>query len=200
MLLHVFQIINKEMSHYVKIVETYRNVDDSGNAAVPPEKFDEIRKRYNNYWIYYKLLLNVCLKARISKSRLAPSFSNSLTNIRVSAKYRGIKLEYRESRHTVLDLLSQIRAQVQSWNAPYRSQESMHVLLQDWHVSAKATNTSNTSSEPFGIKYGKKIRKVIVFIDLFSRKQLSAETCFSFWQMLSKPWKRRRMFIPAKQH
>ncbi|KAI3363656.1 hypothetical protein L3Q82_001281 [Scortum barcoo] len=33
-----------------------------------------------------------------------------LTNIRVTAKYQGIKLEYQESRHTVLDLLNRICA------------------------------------------------------------------------------------------
>ncbi|XP_039874015.1 nesprin-2 isoform X3 [Simochromis diagramma] len=93
--------INKEMGHYVNILETYHNMDDSGNIVVPLEKFDEIRKR--------------------------------LTSIRVSTKYRGIKLEYQESRHTILDLLSQIGAKVQSWKTPYRSQETIHVLLQDWH-------------------------------------------------------------------
>nr|XP_024660949.1 nesprin-1 isoform X8 [Maylandia zebra] len=93
--------INKEMGHYVNILETYHNMDDSGNIVVPLEKFDEIRKR--------------------------------LTSIRVSTKYRGIKLEYQESRHTILDLLSQIGAKVQSWKTPYRSQETTHVLLQDWH-------------------------------------------------------------------
>ncbi|CAI5684202.1 unnamed protein product, partial [Oreochromis niloticus] len=93
--------INKEMGHYVNILETYQNMDDSGNIVVPLEKFDEIRKR--------------------------------LTSIRVSTKYRGIKLEYQESRHSILDLLSKIRAKVQSWKAPYRSQETIHVFLQDWH-------------------------------------------------------------------
>ncbi|XP_063350729.1 nesprin-2 [Pelmatolapia mariae] len=93
--------INKEMGHYVNILETYHNMDESGNIVVPLEKFDEIRKR--------------------------------LTSIRVSTKYRGIKLEYQESRHTILDLLSQIGAKVQAWKAPYRSQETIHVLLQDWH-------------------------------------------------------------------
>lgn len=34
------------MGHYVNILETYHNMDDSGNIVVPLEKFDEIRKRY----------------------------------------------------------------------------------------------------------------------------------------------------------
>ncbi|XP_071323734.1 nesprin-2a isoform X2 [Trachinotus anak] len=34
----------KEMSHHVKILDNY-NMDDSGNVAVPPEKFEEIKRR-----------------------------------------------------------------------------------------------------------------------------------------------------------
>lgn len=34
------------MGHCVNILETYHNMDDSGNIVVPLEKFDEIRKRY----------------------------------------------------------------------------------------------------------------------------------------------------------
>ncbi|XP_044232894.1 nesprin-2-like isoform X4 [Thunnus albacares] len=60
-----------------------------------------------------------------------------LTNVRVTAKYQGIKLEYKESRHTVLDLLGRISAKVQSWKAPYRSQETVILLLQDWHETVE---------------------------------------------------------------
>ncbi|KAL7388816.1 hypothetical protein ABVT39_021245 [Epinephelus coioides] len=91
----------REMSHHVKILDTFLNMDDSGNEVVPPEKFDEIKRR--------------------------------LTNIRVTAKYQGIKLEYRECRHTVLDLLGRISAKLQTWKAPYSSQETVLLLLQDWH-------------------------------------------------------------------
>ncbi|KAF1376843.1 hypothetical protein PFLUV_G00215650 [Perca fluviatilis] len=95
----------KEMSHHVNILDTYHNVDDSGNVVVPLEKFDEIKRR--------------------------------LTNIRVTAKYQGIKLEHQESRHTVLDLLGRINAKVQTWKAPYSSQEAVLLLLQDWHETVE---------------------------------------------------------------
>nr|XP_046228198.1 nesprin-2 isoform X4 [Scatophagus argus] len=95
----------KEMSHHVHILDTYRNMDESGNAVVPLEKFDEMKRR--------------------------------LTNIRVTAKYQGIKLEYQESRYTVRDLLGHINAKVQSWKAPYRSRETVLVLLQDWHETVE---------------------------------------------------------------
>ncbi|XP_060907682.1 nesprin-2-like isoform X3 [Labrus mixtus] len=91
----------KEMSHHVNILDTFKNMDVSGNLVVPLEKFDEVKRR--------------------------------LTNIRVTAKYQGIKLEYKESRHTVLDLLGRVDAEVQTWKAPYRSQETVTQLLQDWH-------------------------------------------------------------------
>lgn len=58
-----------------------------------------------------------------------------LTNVRVTAKYDGIKVEFRESLHTVLDLLNHIGAKVQAWKGPYGSEKSVHVLLLDWHVS-----------------------------------------------------------------
>ncbi|XP_033991567.1 nesprin-2 isoform X3 [Trematomus bernacchii] len=95
----------KEMSYYVNIMDTYRNMDDSGNIVVPLENFDEIKRR--------------------------------LTNIRVTAKYQGIKLEYQESRHTVLDVLSRISAKVQIWKAAYSSQEAVLQLLQDWHETVE---------------------------------------------------------------
>ncbi|XP_035851599.1 nesprin-2 [Sander lucioperca] len=95
----------KEMSHHVNILDTYHNMDDSGNVVVPLEKFDEIKRR--------------------------------LTNIRVTAKYQGIKLEHQESRHTVLDLLGRINAKVQTWKAPYSSQEAVLLLLQDWHETVE---------------------------------------------------------------
>ncbi|KAK6295335.1 hypothetical protein J4Q44_G00345610 [Coregonus suidteri] len=55
------------------------------------------------------------------------------TNARVTAKYHGIKLEYREHRHTVLDLLARIGAKLRSWKGPYSSQDAVCLLLQDWH-------------------------------------------------------------------
>ena len=54
--------------------------------------------------------------------------------MRVTAKYHGIKLEYQEQRHTVLELLARIRPKLRSWRRPYVSQESVRVLLQEWHV------------------------------------------------------------------
>ncbi|XP_029903714.1 nesprin-2a [Myripristis murdjan] len=61
----------------------------------------------------------------------------SLTNVRVTAKYQGIKLEYHEHRHTVLDLLSCIKEKLHSWKTPYRSQEAVQLLLQDWHETVE---------------------------------------------------------------
>ncbi|XP_058468686.1 nesprin-2-like isoform X4 [Solea solea] len=94
-----------EMSHYVKTLDNYNNMDDSGNMEVPVEKFDEIKRR--------------------------------VTHIRVTTKYHGIKLEYREYRHTVLNLLNRINAKIQTWKSPYRTEEDVHVHLQDWHETVE---------------------------------------------------------------
>lgn len=62
--------------------------------------------------------------------------STRFTSVRVTAKYHGIKLEYQEHRHTVLDLLRQIRTKLRVWKRPYISPEAVRVLLQEWHVSS----------------------------------------------------------------
>ncbi|XP_062293145.1 nesprin-2 isoform X5 [Scomber scombrus] len=95
----------KEISHHSSILDTFNNMDDSGNIIVPLEKFDEIKRR--------------------------------LTNVRVTAKYQGIKLEFKESRHTMLDLMGRVSAKVQYWKAPYKSQETVLQLLQDWHETVE---------------------------------------------------------------
>ncbi|TRY90471.1 hypothetical protein DNTS_015631 [Danionella cerebrum] len=55
------------------------------------------------------------------------------TSVRVTAKYHGIKLEYCERRHAVLDLLSQLNVKLHAWKRPYISQEAVRVLMQDWN-------------------------------------------------------------------
>lgn len=40
------QTLIKEMTHHVSILDTFRNMDDTGNVVVPLEKFDEIKRRY----------------------------------------------------------------------------------------------------------------------------------------------------------
>ncbi|XP_014914037.1 nesprin-2-like isoform X5 [Poecilia latipinna] len=60
-----------------------------------------------------------------------------LTGVRVTAKYEIIKLELEESHHTVLDLLGDVKAKVRSWGPPYGSQQSVQVLLLDWHETVE---------------------------------------------------------------
>lgn len=61
------------------------------------------------------------------------------TSVRVTAKYHGIKLDYRELRHTVLDLLGQIKAKLRVWGRAFISPEAVRMLLQEWHVSSDST-------------------------------------------------------------
>ncbi|XP_056445763.1 nesprin-2a [Gadus chalcogrammus] len=97
-------------------------------------------------------LLNACLEEMPQQVRNFQMFQNvdesgnllvptdkldemkrRFTSVRVTAKYHGIKLEYQEQRHTVLELLARIRPKLRSWRRPYVSQESVRVLLQEWH-------------------------------------------------------------------
>ncbi|KAG7461305.1 hypothetical protein MATL_G00208680 [Megalops atlanticus] len=55
------------------------------------------------------------------------------TSARVTAKYHGIKLEFQECRHSVLDQLSQMDCKIRSWREHYSSQEAVRKRLQDWH-------------------------------------------------------------------
>ncbi|XP_055361732.1 nesprin-2-like isoform X2 [Betta splendens] len=97
-------------------------------------------------------LLKVCLEEMPQQFKTFQSFQNldefanmivpidkmdelkrRFTSVRVSAKYHGIKLEYQEHRHTVLDLLGQIRTKLRVWKRPYISPEAVRVLLHEWH-------------------------------------------------------------------
>ncbi|KAF3845083.1 hypothetical protein F7725_008246 [Dissostichus mawsoni] len=97
-------------------------------------------------------ILKVCLEEMPQQVKTFQSFQNldeyanmmvpsdkmdelkrRFTSVRVTAKYHGIKLEYREHRHTVLDLLGQIRTKLRVWKRPYISPEAVRVLLQEWH-------------------------------------------------------------------
>ncbi|XP_049338084.1 nesprin-2 isoform X3 [Astyanax mexicanus] len=55
------------------------------------------------------------------------------TNARVTAKYHGIKLEYKEQWHHVQELLGSLKSKLKSWRAPYTSQEAVLSLMEDWH-------------------------------------------------------------------
>ncbi len=59
---------------------------------------------------------------------------DSFTSARVTTKYHGIKLQYKEQMHHVYDLLGHLKSKLNLWRGPYGSQESVHSLLQDWHV------------------------------------------------------------------
>ncbi|KAF0044213.1 hypothetical protein F2P81_003371 [Scophthalmus maximus] len=107
-------------------------------------------------------LLKVCLEEMPQQVKTFQSFQNldeygnmvvpadkmeelkrRFTGVRVTAKYHGIKLEYREHRHTVLDLLGQIRTKLRVWKRPYISPEAVRVLLQEWH---ELVNTQELTS------------------------------------------------------
>eukprot|EP00064_Thunnus_orientalis_P017569 superscaffoldBa00003775_g17653 len=120
------------------LTEEQGDPQDHGRAA------DEAREKQE--------LLKVCLEEMPQQLKTFQAFQNldeygnmlvptdkmdelkrRFTSVRVTAKYHGIKLEYREQRHTVLDLLGQIRTKLRVWKRPYISPEAVRVLLQEWH-------------------------------------------------------------------
>ncbi|XP_062851798.1 nesprin-2 [Trichomycterus rosablanca] len=62
------------------------------------------------------------------------------TSVRVSGKYHGIRLEYQEHRHTVMDLLTQLTLKLCTWKRAYFSQEAVRVLMQDWNEIVNKQN------------------------------------------------------------
>ncbi|RVE56937.1 hypothetical protein OJAV_G00211230 [Oryzias javanicus] len=120
------------------LVEEQGEPQDHGRAA------DEAREKQE--------LLRVCLEEMPQQMKTFQSFKNMdeygnmmvpsekmdelkrrFTSVRVTAKYHGIKLEYREHRHTVLDLLGQIRTKLHIWKKPFISSEAVRVLMQECH-------------------------------------------------------------------
>ncbi|KAF7647688.1 hypothetical protein LDENG_00168300, partial [Lucifuga dentata] len=120
------------------LAEEEGDPQDHGRAA------DEAREKQE--------LLKVCLEEMPQQVKVFHAFQNvdeygnmmiptdkieemkrRFTSVRVTAKYHSIKLEYQKHRHTVLDLLGQIRIKLRVWRRPYISQEAVRVLLQEWH-------------------------------------------------------------------
>uniref|UniRef100_W5MW17 Spectrin repeat containing, nuclear envelope 2a n=1 Tax=Lepisosteus oculatus TaxID=7918 RepID=W5MW17_LEPOC len=101
--LHLLKALMEEMSIHLHTLQAFPQKDEHGATRVPPEKMEELKRRF--------------------------------TNIRVTAKYHGIKLEYQESSHTVQGLLEQIRSRLCSWKSPYSSREDVRLQLLSWHDS-----------------------------------------------------------------
>uniref|UniRef100_A0AAR2KFY0 Calponin-homology (CH) domain-containing protein n=1 Tax=Pygocentrus nattereri TaxID=42514 RepID=A0AAR2KFY0_PYGNA len=76
------------------------------------------------------------------------------TSVRVSSKYHGIKLEYQEHRHTVLDLLARLKIKLCAWKRAYISQEAVRVLVQDWNETVnKQTLPSMLEGSLYKLKH-----------------------------------------------
>ncbi|XP_042359998.1 LOW QUALITY PROTEIN: nesprin-1-like [Plectropomus leopardus] len=120
------------------LTEEGGRVKDHADAAKEARAQQDTQKTLMTEMSYNIKILDTYLNTDNSGNIIVPlekfdEIKRRLTNIRVTAKYQGIKLDYRESRHTVLDLLGRISAKVQTWKTPYRSQEKVLLLLQDWH-------------------------------------------------------------------
>ncbi|XDV42021.1 hypothetical protein PO909_010774 [Leuciscus waleckii] len=91
---------------------------------------EDLSQHLNTLHHYRNTDDNGCPQVPIEKLE---EIKRRFTSARVTAKYHGIKLQYREQMHHVLDLLGQLKSKLSLWRGPYGSQESVHSLLQDWH-------------------------------------------------------------------
>ncbi|XP_043997936.1 nesprin-2-like isoform X3 [Gambusia affinis] len=117
--------------------------EEQGDSQDHDSAADEAREKQE--------LLKICLEEMPQQLKIFQSFQNlddignmmvpsdkieelkrRFTNVRVTAKYHGIKLEYREYRHTVLDLLGQITTKLCISKRLFVSPEAVTVLLQEW--------------------------------------------------------------------
>ncbi|XP_028858074.1 nesprin-2a isoform X4 [Denticeps clupeoides] len=72
-----------------------------------------------------------------------------VANARVTAKYHGIKLEYKEHWHSFYSLLGQLNTKLGTWKGPYTDQESVRALLQDWHETVDQQRLVSTLRATF---------------------------------------------------
>lgn len=131
------------MPQQVKTFQSFQNMDEYGNMMVPSDKMDEIKRRSE---CISRALVGLFHLFNGKTSQLwlitVTLLPIRFTSVRVTAKYHGIKLEYRELRHTVLDLLGQIKAKLCVWGRPFISPEAVRMLLQEWHVSGSGCEWS----------------------------------------------------------
>ncbi|XP_027896962.1 nesprin-2a isoform X6 [Xiphophorus couchianus] len=113
---------------------TKDHAEAAKHARAKEDQLKTLIKEVNHYVTLTDSFHNVDDSGSMTvPSEKLDDIKNRLTGIRVTTKYEIIKLEYKESHHTVLDLLGVVKSKVQSWRTPYGSQQSVQVLLLDWH-------------------------------------------------------------------
>ncbi|KAI2651915.1 Nesprin-2 [Labeo rohita] len=100
------EVLVEDLSQHLNTLNHYRNTDEDGCLLVPVEKLEEIKRRYPGSLLMFLILFD------------------SFTSARVTAKYHGIKLQYREHMHHVYNLLGCLKSKLSLWRGPYGSQES----------------------------------------------------------------------------
>ncbi|PWA27934.1 hypothetical protein CCH79_00000557 [Gambusia affinis] len=117
---------------------TEGHAEAAKHARAKQDKLKTLIKEMNHYVTLTDSFHSVDDSGSVTvPSEKLDDIKNRLTGIRVTTKYEIIKLEYEESHHTVLDLLGVVKVKVQSWRTPYGSQQSVQVLLLDWHETVE---------------------------------------------------------------
>ncbi|XP_051511030.1 LOW QUALITY PROTEIN: nesprin-2-like [Myxocyprinus asiaticus] len=118
--------------------EENRNTEDSGIAARDARNkqeqikvlVEDLSQHLNTLHHYRNTDDDGCPQVPIEKLE---EIKRRFTSARVTVKYHGIKLQYREQINHVYDLLGHLKSKLGLWRGLYGSQESVHSLLQDWH-------------------------------------------------------------------
>ncbi|XP_054910388.1 nesprin-2-like [Poeciliopsis prolifica] len=115
---------------------TKGHAEAAKHARAKQDQLKTLIKEMNHYVTLTDSFHNDSGSMKVPSEKL-DDIKNRLIDIRVTTKYKIIKLEYEEWRHTVLDLLGVMEAKVRSWRTPYGSQQSVQVLLLDWHEAVE---------------------------------------------------------------
>nr|XP_020459524.1 nesprin-1-like [Monopterus albus] len=125
----------QEMGHHVQTLDAYHNMDNTGNVVVPPEKFDEIKRRVTH--------IQVSAKYKEIKLEYQESCHNVLDLLgQISAKVQTWKAPCR-SKEAVHGLL-------QDWNETVEHQGMLLILmeaLQNLKEKANAYTSTAALSE-----------------------------------------------------
>ncbi|XP_051500897.1 nesprin-2-like [Myxocyprinus asiaticus] len=118
--------------------EENRNTEDHALAARDARNkqeqlkvlVEDLSQHLNTLHHYHNTDDDGCPHVPIEKLK---EIKRRFTSARVTVKYHGIKLQYRERIHHVYDLLGHLKSKLGLWRGLYGSQESVYSLLQDWH-------------------------------------------------------------------
>ncbi|MED6241108.1 hypothetical protein ATANTOWER_027989 [Ataeniobius toweri] len=169
--------LGKEMNHYVKLTDTYHNVDESGNITVPPEKLDDIKNRLTG--------IRITAKYEIIKLEYEESHHTILDLLReVRTKVQSWKCPYRSQES--------VQALLLDWHETVEHQ-GLHLILIDALQSMKDKMNIYTSKASLGGDFqvvARQVKEAESEADLVKQMTAAAkemmERVVSAWDLYNK--------------